>query len=181
MSPLLLAGMIAVIFIALLFNLLVRKRNEVAFGLACIDVQSKKRYDLIPNLIAVCRQYIGYEEQVLKDLTRTRAEAGTPNSAARADADTELPGRIRAVFAVAEKYPELRAVDTFTHLQRSLNEVEEQLSAARRAYNAAVMQYNSVCQAFPTNLIARLLGFKLCGMFEVNAAERESVQAWRQS
>lgn len=171
---------IAVVFALIwVLNLVIGRKNQVEFALASIDAQFKKRYDLIPNLVAVCEKYLGYEAAVLTDLTAIRTKATGPGSVDPSTLDSQVSSRIRSVFAVAEQYPDLRAADTFMMLQRSLNEVEEQLSAARRAYNAAVMVYNNTCQMFPTSLIARILGYRSRAMFEASAVEREAVRVWR--
>jgi LemA protein len=172
-------AVVAVIAVTLIFNLVIGKKNQVEFALASIDAQFKKRYDLIPNLIAVCEKYLGYEAGVLKDLTATRTKAIGAVSGERSDVDGQLSSQLRTVFAVAEQYPALRAADTFIFLQRSLNEVEEQLSAARRAYNASVMAYNNACQMPPTSIAARILGYRSRAMFEASAVEREPLSVWR--
>jgi LemA protein len=170
---------VTVIAVVLVFNTLIGRKNQVTFAFASIDAQLKKRYDLIPNLVSVCEKYMGYEQKILTDLTLTRVQASNSHARDRIGIDTQLSTQLRAVFAVAEKYPDLRAVDTFMHLQRSLSEVEEQLSAARRAYNAAVMLYNNACQMLPTSLAARALGYAPSAMFEASATEREPTRVWR--
>lgn len=170
------AGGAFLLLLVLLFNRLIGVKNQVEFASASIDAQLKKRFDLIPNLVATCEQYMGYEQQVLRDLARVRGMA-----TAEADpvaADRALSGGLRSLFALAENYPELKAAESFSLLQRSLNEVEEQLAASRRAFNAAVTAYNNALQMFPTNLLARALGYRPRAWFEIPQEEREPVKVW---
>lgn len=165
------------VLLMLLFNRLVGVKNQVEFAFASIDTQLKQRVDLIPNLIATCEKYMGYEQQVLRDLARARglsAGAGDPVAA-----DRTLSGGLHALFALAENYPELKAAESFALLQRSLNEIEAQLVASRRAFNAAVTDYNNALGMFPTNLLARALGYRPRAWFEIPAEEREPVKVWR--
>ncbi len=178
MTVYIIVGFTAVLFI-IMFNLLIGRKNQVEFSFASIDAQFKKRYDLIPNLVASCEKYMGYEQQILKDLAVTRAKMLESGTDERVSMDTLLTSQLRSVFALAENYPDLKAVETFTMLQRSLNEVEEQLAASRRAYNAAVTSYNNAVQMFPTNLVASMLGYRLRAWFEATAEEREPVKVWR--
>ncbi len=168
-----------VIVIIVIFNSMIRKKNQVEFAFASIDAQLKKRYDLIPNLVSACEKYMGYEEKLLKELTATRVGILKATPDERVALDGRLSAQLRSVFAVAENYPNLKSVETFTLLQRSLNEVEEQLSASRRAFNAAVMSYNNGVQMFPTNIVCRLMGYRLRASFEASPEEREPVKVWR--
>lgn len=172
--------MIAAIVVIAMVNSLIGKKNQVNFAFSSIDAQLKKRYDLVPNLVAACEKYMGYEEKVLKDITETRArilQGGGGDE--KVALDSVLSAQLRSVFAVAENYPQLKAVDNFQILQRSLNEVEEQLAASRRAFNAAVTVYNNAVEMFPTNLVALLLGYKLKMLFEIPKEERQPVKIWR--
>lgn len=169
----------AALFIGLIFNLLISKKNQVAFAFASIDVQLKKRYDLIPNLVASCEKYMGHEQTVLKELTATRSQVQQGGKHDPIALDGQLSSQLRSVFALAENYPDLKAVESFTQLQRALNEVEEQLAASRRAFNAAVFAYNNAVQMFPTNLAASLMGYREKSGFEIEAAERAPVKVWR--
>lgn len=177
---LLIAGLVgAVTVVIVIFNSVIGKKNQVEFAFASIDAQLKKRFDLIPNLISSCEKYMGYEEKLLKDLAETRSRflrAGTDTKVAL---DGQLASQLRSVFALAENYPALKAVDTFTLLQSSLNEVEEQLAASRRAFNAAVTAYNNACQMLPTSIAAGMLGYKARAWFEITPEERQPVKVWR--
>lgn len=172
-------GVAALVVIVLAFNFLVGRKNQVETAFSSIDVQLKKRYELIPNLVAVCEKYMGYEQKVLADLTATRTRILAADDETRVALDGALSSQLKSVFAVAENYPELAAAETFTMLQRSLNEVEEQLAAARRFFNSAVNDYNNAVEMFPTNVLARLLGYRRRTWFEAAADEREAVKVWR--
>lgn len=155
----------------LLFNLMIRRKNAVAYAFAVVDVMLKKRYDLIPKLVDTCQAHMGYEQKVLQEVTATRARALQADDEARIRMDGELTRQVRAVLAVAEAYPELKAAESFDHLRRVITDVEEQIAAARRAYNAAVLAYNNACEMLPTNLAARLMGYRLKAMFDFDEAE----------
>lgn len=171
---------LTVLIVVSIFNSLINKKNLVEFAYASIDAQLKKRYDLIPNLVSSCERYMGHEQTVLKELTATRTQFLKAGDADKVALEGQLTSQLRSVFALAENYPTLRAADTFTFLQRSLNEVEEQLAASRRTFNAAVTDYNNACQMFPTNVVARIMGYQPRKWFEAAAEEREVVKVWRQ-
>jgi LemA protein len=167
------------IILATFFNLLVRKRNQVEFALGTLGAQLQRRHDLIPNLVSICEKYMGYEAEVLQALTMARAKSTQEDSAPDATVERSISSGLRSVLAVAENYPSLRAEAEFDHLQRSLNEVEEQLVASRRAYNAAVMTFNNTCQMFPSNVLAAVMGFKTRVMFEVDTSDQLPTRVWR--
>ena len=164
-----------------MINALIRRKNQVEFAFASIDAQLKKRYDLIPNLVATAEKYMGYEKGVLQELTQCRVRAAAPHlgEEERVKLDNELGQSLRVFYAVAENYPGLRASEPFLHLQGSLNEAEEQLAASRRAFNAAVTDYNNGCQMFPLSICARMLGYRPKPWFEIPVSEREPVRVWR--
>jgi len=167
----LIALLLAVIFI---FNSLVRKRNAADFAFSCIDVQLKKRFDLIPNLVAVVKGYATHEATVLREVTELRAQLAqtAPDTRRRFDAETQLAEKLPALIAIAESYPALKADAQFLQLQRALNEIEEQISAARRAFNAAIYDYNNAVQTIPTNFVASLCGYRTRDYFHINDTER---------
>jgi LemA protein len=143
------------------YNRLVRLRNEAGTGWANIDVQLKRRADLIPNLVESVRAYAAHERGVFEEVTRARAAlqgASTPGSAAAANEG--LTAALGRLFAVAEAYPELRASENFLRLQEDLTDTEDKISAARRYYNATVMQFNTAVQTIPWLLLARPFGFR---------------------
>lgn len=166
-----LVGGVAVFLILLLgaYNGLVGKRNQVDNIFATVDALLKKRFDLVPNLIASVQQYMKHEAQTLTDITRLRS-TGLPD--ADIAASNQLDRTLRSIRINMEAYPQLRASENFQNLDRSLNEIEEQLSAGRRAFNAAVTDYNNACDMIPTNIVAGLFGFKRRALFEITAAER---------
>jgi Uncharacterized conserved protein len=166
-----------VIFVIAVYNGLIGRRNRVDQAYASIDVMLKKRHDLIPNLVASVEQYMTHERELLTELTelRTRAITGDLPPAQRVENEQALGNALGRLIVSAENYPELKANQNFLQLQASLNEVEEQLSAARRAYNAAVTDYNNAIQMIPGSLFAGPMGFTPRPLFEASAAERANV------
>jgi len=160
--------------VILIFNGLVRKRNAADFAFSCIDAQLKKRFDLIPNLVAVVKGYAAHEAAVLREVTELRAQVDqtAPDTRQRFDAEARLAEKLPALVAVAESYPALKADAQFMHLQRALADVEEQISAARRAFNAAIYEYNNAVQTVPSSFIAGLCGYRIRDYFHINDAER---------
>lgn len=171
-------GAVAAVVLALLgYNTLVVRRNAVANAFASVDAQLKKRYDLIPNLVAVVQGYAKHEQTVFKEVAelRARALAASVSTEERLRLNAQLGGLLGNVRILAEGYPELKADRQFLQLQAALNEVEEQLSAARRAYNAAVKNLNDGVQMAPLNLLAGLFGFRAAPFFEASGQERAAV------
>jgi LemA protein len=166
-TPWIVAGGLALL--AWTFNSVVAARNAVDKAFASVSVMLKKRFDLVPNLVDAVQRYTEHESEVLEEVTRLRAEAGTGElSAERArELDGKLDRALSRLLVTAESYPELKASDNFQQLQRALNEVEEQISAARRTYNAAVKHYDDALHMFPTNVLARLAGFRERPYFEI--------------
>lgn len=159
-----------------LYNSLVRRRNRVEQAYSGIDVQLVQRYDLIPKLVETVRQYMTHERGLLEDIVRLRSEAMNAGSQEeRIRADNALSGALGQLRVTVENYPELRASENFMQLQRSLNEVEEQLAAARRSYNSAVVDYNNAVQTFPTSLVAQATGFGIRQMFAAEEHKRGDV------
>lgn len=167
---------IAIIFIGI-YNGLIRRRNEVDNAFGGMDVQLKKRYDLIPNLVASVKQYAKHEKEVLTNLTELRASALKPDLSLneKISLDNKISGEIRNMLISVENYPELKANENFIQLQRSLNEVESQISAARRTFNAVVTDYNNGIQVFPNSIVAGMMGLKKKEVFVIPQAERENV------
>lgn len=170
--------LLVIIFIAI-FNWMISRKNTVNASFASIDAMLTKRYDLIPNLVSVCEKHMGYEHSVLKEITELRTKFMHATGDDRIKLEGELARQLKTVFAVSERYPDLRAAESFNNLMRSLNEVEEQISASRRAYNAAVMDYNNLCEMFPTNMVAGIMRFKKRIMFEATEEARAPVKVWR--
>jgi len=167
---------VVALFVILAYNGLVKLRVRSENAWADVDVQLKRRYDLIPNLVETVKGYAAHERETFQKVTdaRTRAMASaTP--ASRAQAEGMLTEALKTLFAVAESYPQLRAAENFTQLQAQLSEIEEQVQYARRYYNAVVRDLNTRIAQFPTNLIASMFNFRAREFFEVTAgAEREA-------
>ncbi|MFY9529955.1 MAG: LemA family protein [Candidatus Acidiferrales bacterium] len=165
-----------VIFVIGMYNGLVRLRVQCDNAWADIDVQLKRRYDLIPNLVETVKGYAGHERETLEGVVSARNRAMTTQGpAAKAEAEGMLTQALRQVFALAEAYPQLRAVESFTQLQQTLNQIEDTIQNARRYYNAVVRDLNTKIAQFPSNTIAGMFNFKPREFFEISApAEREA-------
>jgi LemA protein len=175
MIGLIVIAVIAVIVIGI-YNGLVKLRVQCDNAWSDIDVQLKRRYDLIPNLVETVKGYAAHESGTLEGVVEARNRAMTTQGpAAKAEAEGMLTQALRQVFALAEAYPQLRAVESFNQLQGTLNQLEETIQNARRYYNAVVRDLNTKIAQFPSNLIAGMFSFKPREFFEVNApAERET-------
>jgi LemA protein len=168
-------GIVAVMVIAM-YNSLVGKRNQVRNVFGSVDALLKKRYDLIPNLVAAVQNYMKHERETLTEVTRLRAMAlsGGMSDHEKLEIDARITEALRGILVAVEKYPDLKANQNFMHLQQTLTEMEEQISAGRRAYNATVTVYNNAVEMFPTNIVARLFDFERKRVFETRLAERET-------
>ena len=141
-----------------------------------IDVQLKRRYDLIPNLVEAVKGYMKHEKGVLENVTKMRASLVTGSMQEKAKASNQITEALKSIFAVAENYPQLKANENFKHLQEELSGTESKIAYSRQFYNDSVMQYNEGLQAFPKNLSARLFGFTAKEFFETKGKERENVK-----
>ena len=151
----------AAVWLVYAYNRLVSLRNRAWEALSDIDVQSKRRYDLIPNLVETVRGYMQHERNVLENVTAARAKvASGGTSLERAESENVLSSTLKTLFAVAENYPDLKANANFLDLQRELADTENKMMASRRFYNGTVMNLNTAIQTFPTNIIAQSFGFK---------------------
>lgn len=156
------------------YNSLVRLRVQADSAWSDIDVQLKRRYDLIPNLVETVKGYAGHERQTLEAVIQARSRAqGAVNPGERAEAEGVLTNTLKSLFALSESYPQLRASENFMQLQQSLEGIEDAVQQARRYYNAVVRDLNTKIAQFPTNLVAISFGFKPREFFEIAAAERE--------
>ena len=166
---------LVVVFVISLYNGLISLRVQCDNAWSDIDVQLKRRYDLIPNLVETVKGYAAHEKGTLEGVVAARNRAMTTEGpAAKAEAEGVLTAALRQVFALAEAYPQLRAVESFTQLQQTLNQIEDSVQNARRYYNAVVRDLNTKIQQFPTSIFAGMLGFKPREFFEISApAERE--------
>lgn len=172
-----LGAVVLIIFILIgMYNSLVRLKVTTDNAWADIDVQLKRRYDLIPNLVETVKGYAGHEKGTLEAVINARNRAMSATSPAdKAQAENMLSGTLKSLFALSEAYPQLRAVESFTSLQNTLSQIEDTVQNARRYYNAVVRDLNTKIKQFPTNIFAGMLGFKPREFFEVTAtAEREA-------
>lgn len=171
---LILVIVIAILLVGVsLYNSLVRKRNQIDNAFSSIDVMLKKRYDLLPNLVATVQQYASHEKETLIRLAELRSKSyQSLTDEEKTEFDRNFSRMRTGLFAIAENYPELKASDNFLQLQRALNETEEQLAAARRTYNACVTDYNNAVQTFPSNLLAGMFGFTVRTLLVIPEAER---------
>jgi LemA protein len=168
---------VVLLWIAVMYNALVRGRNTCDESWSDIDTELKRRYDLIPNLVEVVKGYARHEREVLERVTQARAAAvastGSPESQARDE--NELVKSLRQLLVVVEKYPDLKANQNFLAVQDELVNTEDRIQRARRFYNANVRDYNTRCEVFPSNLIAGAFGFQEREFFEIDSAiEREA-------
>lgn len=158
------------------YNSLVRRRNQVKEAWSDIEVQLKRRYNLIPNLVETVKGYASHERQAFDSVTQARAKAlsaGTPQEEAKAQ--NALSATLKSLFAVAEAYPELKANTNFLELQRELSDTENKIQAAHRFYNTTVRDYNTALESVPTNFIAGAFGFKPAEFFELEEEAARSV------
>ena len=164
---------IAVVAIVRVFNRLIAARNACRNARASIDAQLTRRHDLVPQLVDVVAGYAAHEREVMRVVAEARSAAiNELGAASSARAEERLDEALGALHARVEAYPELKASDNFLHLQRTLTEIEEQISAARRAFNAHVAAFNNLIEQFPTLVVARLFGFANARFFEAAASER---------
>jgi LemA protein len=168
---------LAVLILAGMYNSLVQLRVRADSAWSDIDVQLKRRHDLIPNLVETVKGYAAHEKGTFENIAKFRSMAMQATGPAdKAQAESQLTGALKSLFAVAENYPQLQASQEFTALQGSLNSVEDNIQNARRYYNAVVRDYNTRVQSFPTNILAGMFGFSARQFFEMeNAADRENV------
>jgi LemA protein len=173
--PIILALLAIVIAVAIsTYNKLVRLRNTVRSSWSDIDVQCKKRYDLVPNLVETVKGYAAHEKTVFEKVTQARSmamQAASPQEMAKAE--NLIRDTLKSLFAVAEAYPELKANANFQQLQSQLQELENTIEYARRYYNAVVRDYNTVIESFPSNLIASQFKFEKEQFFELESPEAE--------
>ncbi len=163
--------------VVVIYNGLIRSKNQVEEAWSDINVQLKRRYDLIPNLVSTVKGYAAHEKELFEKVTQARTAAiGAQNPKEQAEAENMLSGALKSLFAVAENYPDLKANQNFLELQRELSDTENKIQSARRFYNGNVRDFNTKIQVFPTNLFAKMLGFKPYEFFEIEEGEKENVK-----
>jgi len=168
---------VIVIYAIAAYNSLVGKRNKVKNSWSQIDVQLKRRFDLIPNLVETVKGYAAHERQTLEAVTAARTKfmsASTPEEMMKAN--TELSHLLSRLFAVAEAYPDLKANTSFVELQNELSKTEDKITFSRQFYNDVVMEYNNAVQMFPTSIIAGIFGFKQEAYFQIDEDEKQTPQ-----
>lgn len=166
---------VIVAILVVIFNSLVRSRNRVDEAWSDINVQLKRRYDLIPNLVETVKGYAHQESSVFQNVTEARSRAmnaGSLND--KSQQENALSGTLKSLFAVAENYPELKSNQNFMQMQSDLTDTEDKIQAARRFYNGTVRDYNTKLQVFPTNLFASLLGFTAKPFFGIDESGAEA-------
>jgi len=165
------------IILVLMYNSLIAKKNQVDNIFASVDTQLKKRYDLIPNLVATVSKYMEHEKSILEEITQLRSKATQPNvsQSDKINLDSKMSTALGSLMIAVENYPELKANENTMHLQRTLNETEEQISAARRAFNQAVTDYNNALEQIPTNFMATAMNYRQKELFIIPETQRENV------
>ena len=169
-------GVIALILV-LMYNSLIGKKNQVDNIFAGVDAVLKKRYDLIPNLVASVSRYMEHEKGLLEKVTALRAQATKPNLSDERviELDKQISSALGSIMVAVENYPQLKANENVMHLQHTLHEVEAQIAAARRAYNQAVTDYNNAIEMIPTNIMAGFMRLTRKQVFEISEGERQNV------
>jgi LemA protein len=175
MSVISIVALVVVGYVLLAYNGLVRRRNQADEAWSDIDIQLKRRHNLIPNLVETVKGYATHERQAFENVTQARARAlGAQTPAEHVNAENALTATLKTLFAVTENYPDLKANANFLELQRELSDTENKIQAARRFYNTTVRDFNTAIQSVPTNIIASLFNFKAREFFEV---EDEAVRS----
>lgn len=177
LTPLLIILVFIVLYVVWLYNSLARMKVRIKEAWSQIDVQLKRRIDLIPNLVETVKGYASHEKGVFEEVAKARSalmNAGNPQEAGKAD--NMLTGALKTLFAVAEAYPELKAQEGFVNLQKELSDTEDKVSYSRQFYNATVRDYNTKIVIFPNSVIANFMGFAQKDFFEAEELEREAVK-----
>ena len=162
-----------------MYNTLIARKNDVIKSFGLIDVLLKKRFDLIPNLVEIVKEYMGYEKGLLTDVTELRAKAMASgyNEKDRIGYENQLTQKLGNIMVAAENYPELKASQSFMQLQSTWKDLEDQIATARQAYNSSVTSYNNTVEMFPTNLMATMIEYKTKPLFEAAIPDKENVEA----
>jgi LemA protein len=167
-----------ILFPIALYNTLVRRRNESENAFGSVDAMLKKRYDLIPNLVEVVKEYMIHEKTTLNEIVQLRSGYSDKlSNNEKVELHNSVSKKLNDVMFLVENYPNLKANQTFLKLQGAWNESEEQIAASRRYYNSAVTNYNNSVQTFPSNVIASIFGFSKKSIFEIEENERKNIDA----
>jgi len=177
---LIVVAVVALLLISM-YNGLISLRNRVKEAQSDMEVQMKRRYDLIPNLVETVKAYAAHEKTTLEDVINTRNmamnAAQTGDMRVEAQAENSFSSALKSIFALAESYPDLKANQNFLELQKELTDTEDKMMASRRFYNGIVRNFNTKVQVFPTNIFAKILGFTMAEFFEIeNDVEKEPVK-----
>tara|TARA_B110000008_G_scaffold252896_1_gene267815 strand:- start:225 stop:776 length:552 start_codon:yes stop_codon:yes gene_type:complete len=176
---LIILGVVFLLFVGM-YNSLIKLKNNVKKSFSGIDVQLKRRTDLIPNLINTVKGYASHEKELLESLTKARTSiingSASGNVNAMAEGENMLSGALKSIFAVAENYPDLKANQNFLELQESLEETEDQIAAARRIYNENVNYLNTKIEVFPSNIIAGMFGFQQADLYTITESDRGNIE-----
>ena len=176
MTALIVIGVLGLI-LAFMYNTLISRKNQVENIFGSVDAVLKKRFDLIPNLISSVQQYMSHEKELLEKITKWRSQAMKPDISdeTKIELDQKMSGALGSIMVAVENYPDLKANENIMHLQRTLTEVEAQISAARRAYNQSVTDYNNSIEMFPTNIMANMMHYTRKAVFETVEQERQNI------
>jgi LemA protein len=164
------------VYVIATYNGLIRLKNRVQEAESDIDVQLKRRYELIPNLVETVKGYAKHEKELFEKVTKERTSLVTGTTAEKVEASNQLTDTLKSIFAVAEAYPDLKASQNFLQLQGDLTDTQDKIMASQRFFNANVRDFNTKLQVFPTNLYAKMLGFTQFGFIEANDAEKNNVE-----
>ncbi|MEA3521815.1 MAG: LemA family protein [Campylobacterota bacterium] len=176
MTLLIIIGIIILILV-LMYNSLINKKNQVENIFSSVDTQLKKRYDLIPNIVASVEQYMEHERSILEKITELRTQAMKANISdeQKIALDAQMNSALGSIMLAVENYPDLKANENILQLQNTLHEVEAQIAAARRAYNQAVTDYNNALEMIPTNFMAQWMRYTRKEVFEISESERQNI------
>lgn len=170
-------AVLIVFWLVFTYNRLITLRNRMKEAWSDIDVQLKRRYDLIPNLVETVKGYASHEKEIFERVAEARSRAmGAKTMKEHEEAENSLTSTLKTLFAVSENYPNLRASENFLELQKELTDTEDKIQASRRFYNGNVMALNTFAQSFPTNFIAGTFGFKQGEFFQIAEAQKEPVK-----
>lgn len=173
---LILVAVLLVVYLISMYNGFILLRTRIQEALSGIDVQLKRRADLIPNLVETVKGYAKHEKEIFENVTKARASMMSAGSLQeKADANNQLTGALKSLFAVAEAYPDLKANSNFQDLQRQLEDTEDKVSFSRQFYNSNVLEFNSKVQLFPGNIIAGMFGFKVAEFFAATEEEKKKI------
>ena len=167
---------LVILILIWMFNQIIKENNLVKKSFSTVDVYLKKRYDLVPNLVEIVKGHAAHEKEVFENIANARSKAMESKTEEESvKSDNELNKALKSLFMVAEQYPNLKTNQSFVELQKKLTNLEDELAAARRAYNAAVTEYNTTLESFPTNLMGKLMRKKQKELFVVNDDIRNAI------